>query len=304
MNNKPTMYFYRNKKITTVKSDNRTRCVFRSNEAILAERPMQTPNATHLYATSQSGSVLKSSLADSAVHTYSAYGYGSTLNSFTFAFNGEMWQQPSAKYLLGDGYRLYSPAIMRFLSPDILSPFREGGINPFNYCGGDPINYTDPSGAFRIFSKLRGRPRLPKALKNLPSSELEHELSLDPPNYNSLDLGPPPPSYNRTVTTYLKELETFLPGAKKNLDKFTKRIDQFDHYIERQTAKVDKVLKERSNIIQRQQLYPSNDRMQGTLSYLERRATIEVNYYRNKITKFEMDRDHIVFWVDKIRTAI
>ncbi|MBK5004471.1 RHS repeat-associated core domain-containing protein [Pseudomonas sp. S32] len=302
MNNKPTMYFYQNKKITTIKSDNHASSVLRSNEAILAERPMQTPNATRLYATSESGSVLRSSLSDSAAHNYSAYGHGAMLNSSMFAFNGEMWQQPSAKYLLGDGYRLYSPAIMRFLSPDILSPFGEGGINPFNYCGGDPINYTDPSGAFRIFFKTRGRPRVPKALKKLPPPEHEPS-SPNPPLYNSIDDELPPPSYISTITSSQSELATVLPEPKKQLGKFSKRIGHFDQYLERQEIKLEKAEKYHFNILQRQGRYPANDRIQQTLSYLERRAEYDINYYNNKITKFTMDRDHIVFWVEKIRTA-
>jgi len=34
---------------------------------------------------------------------------------------------------------------MRFLSPDTLSPFDEGGLNAYCYCLGDPVNHHDPS---------------------------------------------------------------------------------------------------------------------------------------------------------------
>ncbi|MNI63190.1 hypothetical protein D3C73_1185430 [compost metagenome] len=37
---------------------------------------------------------------------------------------------------------------MRFISPDNLSPFAQGGLNPYAYCEGDPVNFSDPSGHF------------------------------------------------------------------------------------------------------------------------------------------------------------
>lgn len=53
----------------------------------------------------------------------------------------------TAGYLLGNGYRAYIPALMRFSAPDDWSPFSlAAGLNPYAYCGGDPINRSDPSG--------------------------------------------------------------------------------------------------------------------------------------------------------------
>lgn len=62
------------------------------------------------------------------------------------AYRGERRDAVSGVYHLGNGYRGYSPTLMRFTSPDSLSPFGGGGINPYAYCVGDPINRTDPSG--------------------------------------------------------------------------------------------------------------------------------------------------------------
>ncbi|HDS5592618.1 TPA: hypothetical protein QHU17_004057 [Enterobacter hormaechei subsp. xiangfangensis] len=49
-------------------------------------------------------------------------------------------------YPLGNGYRIYRPAIMHFDKPDTESPFGAGGLNWYAYAGGDPINNLDPSG--------------------------------------------------------------------------------------------------------------------------------------------------------------
>ncbi|MBF8716217.1 RHS repeat-associated core domain-containing protein [Pseudomonas fulva] len=42
-------------------------------------------------------------------------------------FNGEFIELQLGAYLLDLEYRMYTPALMRFQSPDNLSPFRRGG---------------------------------------------------------------------------------------------------------------------------------------------------------------------------------
>ncbi|KPX28444.1 Uncharacterized protein ALO77_03892 [Pseudomonas coronafaciens pv. garcae] len=61
-------------------------------------------------------------------------------------FNGELLDSITGHYLLGNGYRAYNPVLMRFNSPDSLSPFGKGGLNAYAYCGGDPVNQSDPTG--------------------------------------------------------------------------------------------------------------------------------------------------------------
>ena len=80
--------------------------------------------------------------------TYGAYGARNLDDDFkcTLGFNGEVRDPQSGWYLLGQGYRAYNPTLMRFHSPDSLSPFGAGGINPYAYCAGDPINFVDPTG--------------------------------------------------------------------------------------------------------------------------------------------------------------
>ncbi|KIL84624.1 hypothetical protein FAVG1_12151 [Fusarium avenaceum] len=78
-------------------------------------------------------------------HEYTPYGL-STASSLSVGFNGQ-WRDPiTGWYHLGNGYRVYSPSLMRFHTPDSWSPFISHEINPYTYCRGDPINNSDPSG--------------------------------------------------------------------------------------------------------------------------------------------------------------
>ena len=102
---------------------------------------------------------------DNAI-SYSAYGHAATLTSAqtVIGFNGEYIDAKTNTYPLGKGYRMYSPTLMRFLSPDQLSPFAEGGINMYMYCNGDPVGKIDPSGRVPLLFKPFNR--LYKGIKN------------------------------------------------------------------------------------------------------------------------------------------
>ncbi|WP_052760878.1 MULTISPECIES: RHS repeat domain-containing protein [Photorhabdus] len=82
---------------------------------------------------------------DGTLHAWSPYGSGDSSKEL-LGFNGERVDPVSGTYHLGNGYRAYNPALMRFNCPDSLSPFGAGGINPYAYCAGDPVNHIDPSG--------------------------------------------------------------------------------------------------------------------------------------------------------------
>lgn len=108
---------------------------------------------TTLLATDQQRSVLHVvSKADQQQQSivYSPYGHRSAENGLLslLGFNGERRDPVTGHYLLGNGYRAFNPVLMRFNSPDSLSPFEKGGLNPYAYCLGDPINRADPNGHY------------------------------------------------------------------------------------------------------------------------------------------------------------
>ncbi|KPA90692.1 RHS repeat-associated core domain [Pseudomonas asplenii] len=123
---------------------------FRTDDWLLAQRRRKGEHHdTGLLATDQPGSVLQFlGGAQAEAMVYSPYGQrtpGGGLSSL-LGFNGERAEPVTGHYLLGDGYRAFNPVLMRFNSPDSLSPFDKGRINAYAYCGGDSINRVDPTG--------------------------------------------------------------------------------------------------------------------------------------------------------------
>lgn len=102
-------------------------------------------------------------------------------------FNGELSEPGTGHYLLGSGYRAFSPVLMIFMQPDSWSPFGAGGLNAYAYCEGDPVNAADPTGhmPFRLFfqsgrvSRPPSPPRynIPPVLRELTGSEVVQTLA-------------------------------------------------------------------------------------------------------------------------------
>lgn len=114
---------------------------------------------TALLATDLQRSVLQTVKSGQQRHpfVYSPYGHRPAENGMMslLEFNGERSDPMTGHYLLGNGYRGFNPALMRFNSPDILSPFGKGGLNSYTYGNGDPINYIDPAGTSAFSWLLR-----------------------------------------------------------------------------------------------------------------------------------------------------
>ncbi|VVN22509.1 hypothetical protein PS662_04440 [Pseudomonas fluorescens] len=120
---------------------------------LMPTRLNQNGKKTILLATNQSQSVLMEvSQGDVNRLAYTAYGHLSAarLPSTHLGFNGEIGEPYIRWYLLGNGYRVYNPVLMRFHSSDKWSPFGAGGLNSYMYSAADPVNYRDPTGRFTV----------------------------------------------------------------------------------------------------------------------------------------------------------
>ncbi|RMQ43202.1 hypothetical protein ALQ04_02871 [Pseudomonas cichorii] len=141
--------FYQDGQLANQLQGSQQRTFVRGADTLLAEHRGGTDTASSLLVTDAKKTVMAEVDASQATPVdYDAYGHRSDVVAVSgrSAFNGELREPSTGWYLLGQGYRAYNPVLMRFHSPDSLSPFDRGGLNPYAYCLGDPVNYLDPDG--------------------------------------------------------------------------------------------------------------------------------------------------------------
>ena len=140
-----TQRFYQRDRLSTARQGEHSQTIFQHHDQLLAEKHT---TATLLLGTDLQRSVLRSlSGAHQLTQAYTPYGHHRGQQGL-LGFNGEAPDPMTGHYLLGNGHRAYNPVLMRFNSPDTLSPFGKGGLNPYCYCLGDPVNRVDPNGQF------------------------------------------------------------------------------------------------------------------------------------------------------------
>jgi RHS repeat-associated protein len=139
--------FYQKRRLATEIQGLVRRVVFQSEEQLLAQHESGSGQASSvLLTTDQQRSVLHQvDATQQTMRVYTAYGFDAARVNVP-GFNGEHPDPLTGHHLLGNGYRAFNPVLMRFNSPDSLSPFGKGGLNAYAYCVGDPVNRVDPTG--------------------------------------------------------------------------------------------------------------------------------------------------------------
>lgn len=177
--------FYLKDRLSTEIQGQAQRSVVQHDDHLLAQQQRQHGAIeTTLLATDRQRSVLQLLDATQAHPiAYTPYGHRPAENGLLslLAFNGERADPVTGHYLLGNGYRAFNPVLMRFNSPDNMSPFGKGGVNAYAYCSGDPINHSDPSGHVFGWSLIKSSlskiiktatPPPPKAINDIAPTAL------------------------------------------------------------------------------------------------------------------------------------
>jgi RHS repeat-associated protein len=147
-----TTRVYRGGRLATQLEGGQHHSLLEAGDHLLAQSTISGNRVVNtLLGCDQQRSILQSVTGDDIQRTaYTPYGGQPAEGGIQslLGFNGEQPDPVTGCYLLGNGYRAYNPNLMRFHSPDSMSPFDSGGVNAYAYCVGDPINLSDPTGHF------------------------------------------------------------------------------------------------------------------------------------------------------------
>ncbi|WP_123360205.1 RHS repeat-associated core domain-containing protein [Pseudomonas frederiksbergensis] len=232
----PLQRFYCKTRLVTEIDGAISRSIVQHGDQLLAQSETTgTARQATLLATDQQRSVLHA-VASSGQQplAYTPYGHRPAAASYgllnLLGFNGERPDPVTGHYLLGNGYRAFNPVLMRFNSPDSLSPFGKGGLNTYAYCLGDPINLHDPNGNFSlkvIFSRTRGNARpaavvattntsLPSPPSATFSAPATRDLAVYAPKRSAPGYGRPRANVNTHPNSQATGRRRSLPTASTN----------------------------------------------------------------------------------------
>ena len=141
-------YFYCEEKRSAETRNGQYRRFLRSDRHLLAQQEGLADSYRNLLLLADHSDSILGFAGNPLGVRYTPYGHRgqAALMPGLPGFNGEHPDPLTGHYPLGNGYRAFNPVLMRFNSPDSLSPFDEGGLNAYAYCAGDPVNRRDPGG--------------------------------------------------------------------------------------------------------------------------------------------------------------
>lgn len=124
-------------------------------------------------------------------------------------YAGQLRERPAAAYLMGNGQRNYSPALMRFWTADPLGPFMTGDLNSYAYCAADPVNKVDISGLSGISSVFKGlRNSTGRRINSTRLSQIHKTLNIDKEILKQhLVQSGVPKNYRETARKYMEKLQ-------------------------------------------------------------------------------------------------
>lgn len=138
-------HFYGRNGVSTLVSGDELISCMRFDRGLLAIRSSSV--STKIVGSDAKGSVLSEIGSAMCAHRcFTVYGLATPRPVKDIGFKGERCDMLMQCYHLGNGYRTYSPVLMRFHSADNQSPFGNGGLNAYAFVKGDPVNLSDPSG--------------------------------------------------------------------------------------------------------------------------------------------------------------
>ncbi|WP_131107369.1 RHS repeat-associated core domain-containing protein [Pseudomonas sp. Sample_10] len=221
-----TQRFYQANHLITELGQQTQRTIFRYEIQPLAQQHNAAGvSETKLLATDQAHSLLRTAEQQVA---YTAYGHHPTESGLSrlIGFNGECPDPVTGHYPLGQGTRVFNPVLMRFNSPDVLSPFGKGGINAYMYCEGNPINYFDPTGNIKELIKAFAKTSITQTRTNNALKTIRPTSSTISRNRQAISSAPRPMPTAEILTPELAQLTLPLPKTKMPANGITVSLEE------------------------------------------------------------------------------
>lgn len=218
--------FYNGTRIATEINGERKTSFFEHQSLPLAERHLG--GAATLMATDFQKTVLHSiNTTHHQPQAYSPYGHRLAENEALslLGFNGERPDPVTGHYLLGQGHRAYNPVLMRFNSPDTLSPFGKGGINAYAYCSNNPITRKDPTGkswikdVYRVFKNISDEADYPTNAIRILANKKTYIDTLD-----KATRGLKPEFKHAKIDRYVQDITAITDSLEYDKERFEKFI--------------------------------------------------------------------------------
>ncbi|MDU8499746.1 RHS repeat-associated core domain-containing protein [Pseudomonas syringae] len=235
--------FYRKNRLTVEIQGAVRRRVFHAEDRVLAEYEADgAAERVDLLGTDMQSSVLHAvSSQGRQPLAYSPYGHRAQGGPFS-GFNGERADPVTGHYLLGNGYRAFNPVLMRFNSPDSLSPFGRGGLNAYAYCQGDPVNRSDSGGhiSSHLLKNMSIKSRPPTSKGGLLG--VVNQLPIDTDHHDALSMIHKILKGEMSFSTDLLENDAFIARFEDTATYITQTIDKKINEIRMKSEKaVEKI---------------------------------------------------------------
>ena len=265
----PEQRFYRGGELANRIQGAKSSTFVRADGVVLAEHQAGADPKSLLLASDFKSTVFNEvSAGTTNTLAYSAYGNQSAEQpvATALAYNGVLRETQNGVYLLGNGYRAYSPSLMRFHCPDSWSPFGAGGLNAYVFCGGDPMGNVDLDG-HKWYSALWQRISAP--FRRSPTSGVAQKNTMDKSTKIGGSAGPAQSSGEKNVSKRVDDLTE--KGYQANID-----------FMDQRTRKNPKLQKIQQAADKRKKLVQEREKVEREVTWGVKKKHTEAVYDANR----------------------